>query len=172
MGKIKDHPDVKLVVGFIYSEDDAQRAAESFLCDKFGKVDHQSPVLIFDKTDYYRDEIGGGLKRKFISFQKLIPTNGIEDVKVYTNSIEDRLSYNNKRTVNLDPGYITDSKLVLFTTKDHQHRIYLNNGIYAEVTLRFQDKTFKPWEWTYPDYRTDEYIIFFNEVRNDLRVFA
>ena len=75
------------------------------------------------------------------------------------------LSSNNKRRVNIDPGYISLDKLVLFTTKNYSHRIYLNEGIYAEVTLKFERKSFVPLPWTYPDYKTLEYIDFFNKIR-------
>jgi hypothetical protein len=71
-----------------------------------------------------------------------------------------------RRRINLDPGYVDLSKLVLATTKNHQHRLYLGQGVYGEVTLRFTRKSFRPWEWTYPDYRSEHYVQFFNEVRN------
>ena len=69
------------------------------------------------------------------------------------------------RRINLDPGYVSASKMVLASTKDHAHRIYLGKGIFAEITLRYYQKTFQPWEWTYPDYRTQEYIDLFNQIR-------
>ena len=69
------------------------------------------------------------------------------------------------RIINIDPGYLDLSKLILASTKDYKHRIYLTKGIYAEVTLFYQDKTFCPWEWTYPDYKTGEYIEIFNRIR-------
>ena len=70
-----------------------------------------------------------------------------------------------KRRVNIDPGYISQSKLVLATTKDHSHRIYLGQGIFAEVTLRYYKGTFRAWEWTYPDYASPPYIAIFNHIR-------
>ena len=69
------------------------------------------------------------------------------------------------RPLNLDPGYITPAKLVLASTKDHAHRIYLRDGIYAEVTLSFRGRKWQPLEWTYPDYRRDDYQRFFTECR-------
>ena len=86
-------------------------------------------------------------------------------MKLFTNNLEQEFTSQGKRQINLDPGYIDLSKLVLATTKNHQHRLYLGQGIFAEVTLRFVRKSFRPWEWTYPDYRTDHYIRFFNQVR-------
>jgi hypothetical protein len=84
---------------------------------------------------------------------------------VVTNALEAKLSKEGKRTVNIDPGYIDMAKLVLFSTKDYTHRLYLNKGIFAEVTLYYKDDTFNPWPWTYPDYKSSEYIAIFNHIR-------
>ena len=46
---------------------------------------------------------------------------------------------------------------------------YLGQGIYAEVTLRHTGGRFVPWEWTYPDYRSAEYLTFFDAVRRRYR---
>ena len=86
-------------------------------------------------------------------------------MKIFTNNVEKRLSQNNKRSVNIDPGYITPGKLVLLTTKNYSHRVYIRSGIYAEVALYFKNGRFQPWSWSYPDYRTDGYGIFFKRVR-------
>jgi hypothetical protein len=70
--------------------------------------------------------------------------------------------------MNLDPGYIAPSKLVLASTKDYSHRIHLSDGIYAEVTLLYSRGRWKELEWTYPDYRTVAYHDFFTRVRTRL----
>ncbi|MFQ5836184.1 MAG: DUF4416 family protein, partial [bacterium] len=112
--------------------------------------------------------MGSNLKRKFISFQALIDPAEIREIKLFTNQFEQDFLHpgTHDRRINLDPGYLNLSKLVLASTKDYQHRIYLGRGIYAEVTLRYKkEKGFKPWEWTYPDYRTREYLEIFNHLR-------
>ena len=109
--------------------------------------------------------MGSPLKRQFISFEKPISPEKITDIKLFTNSIEEKLCVHKKRRINIDPGYMSDSKLVLATTKEHFHRIYLNKGIYAEVTLYWRKGSFQPFEWTYPDYRTREYIDILNAIR-------
>ncbi|MBU2221656.1 MAG: DUF4416 family protein, partial [Candidatus Omnitrophica bacterium] len=106
-----------------------------------------------------------GLKRKFISFKKLIPPDQLSAIKITTNKIEDRLSSKNLRRINIDPGYLDLAKLVLATTKDYNHRIYLSKGIFAEITLTYQGKSFRPWNWTYRDYQSQEYIAIFNQIR-------
>ncbi len=168
MGKIFKHEQVKLIAGLIGKESFFRRA-KTKLASRFGCIDFESEILNFTYTDYYNREMGSDLKRQFLSFKRLISPEMIPDIKIYTNDLESKFfSSNKKRSVNIDPGYLSLSKLVLATTKDHQHRIYLGKGIYAEVTLRYRNKTFCPWEWTYPDYCTKEYISIFNYLRDKL----
>jgi len=161
----KTFPPVKLIAGFIYKSEDILNKAESLLEKKFSKIDFKSQPLDFIHTDYYREEFGDNLKRKFISFQRLIQPALLARIKNATNKIEKRLSRENRRQINIDPGYISQGKLVLATTKDYRHRIYLGKGIFAEVTLYYQDGDFRAWDWTYPDYKTKDYIRIFNKIR-------
>ncbi len=156
---------VKLIVGLISSQESNFSKAGRLLERKYGAVDMKSLVADFNHTDYYEEEFGRDLKRIFLSFKKLTDIKNLYKSKLHTQKIEKRLSSKFKRQVNIDPGYITLGKLVLFTTKNYSHRIYLNRGIYAEVALKFEANSFTPWPWTYPDYRTKEYIEFFNKVR-------
>lgn len=165
MGQIKRHQPVKLITGFIFKNKSALNKVEILLQKQFGRIDFNSSILPFCHTDYYAGEFGKDLKRRFIAFNKLIQPSDLPEIKIITNKIEKRLSKGLNRTINIDPGYLDLSKLVLASTKDYRHRIYLNNGIYAEVTLFYQSKTFLPWEWTYPDYKTSEYISIFNQIR-------
>lgn len=165
MGKVKKHPPVKLIIGFIFKEGEFLKKAKVFLKKRFGEIDFESQTLPFMHTDYYAKEMGTGLKRKFISFLKLIEPNAIPKIKIISHSLEKRLSSEKRRGINIDPGYVDLAKLILATTKDYRHRIYLNSGVYAEITLFYQDKTFRTWEWTYPDYKTPEYITIFNQIR-------
>jgi hypothetical protein len=165
MGQIKKHYAVKLIIGFIFKEEGTFNTAQAILRRRFGKIDFESGTVSFTHTDYYENEFGKDLKRKFISFQKLIPSNALPRIKLITNKIEERLSSGLKRKINIDPGYLTLSKLILASTKDYRHRLYLGQGIFGEITLFYQGKTFKPWEWTYPDYKTQGYILIFNQIR-------
>jgi len=157
-------PKVKLIVGLIAKEEYLKQA-ETYLKRHFSSIDFESKVLTFNYTDYYKQEFGSSLSRKFISFANLIKADDLAKIKVFTNKLEKKLSGSGRRKVNIDPGYIDESKLVLATHKDFSHRIYLKNKIFAEVTLSFQDKTFRPWPWTYPDYRTSDYTDIFNQIR-------
>ena len=125
--------------------------------------------MIFGHTDYYRDEFGEGLSRKFLGFSSLITPEKLSEIKVLTNRIEDKFRKEGRRLINIDPGYLDMAKLVLASTKDFMHRIYLDRGIYAEITLSYQNKSFRSFDWTYPDYRSKEYIDIFNEIREAYR---
>lgn len=165
MGSIRKIQSVKLVIGFIFKKESVLVKARGILRKEFGKIDYESQTLAFTHTAYYAAEFGENLKKKFISFQKLISPQSLAKVKITTNTIEKRLSKQGLRLINIDPGYLDMARLILASTKDYKHRIYLDKGIYAEVTLFYQHKSFTPWEWTYPDYKSADYIAIFNRIR-------
>ena len=165
MGVLARQKPVKLVASIIFKEEISLQYAEERLKRTYGRLHAPEKILPFDYTDYYYKEFGRPLKRKLICFEEPLSKERVPSVKLATNRIEDRSRVKGKRTVNIDPGYLTDAKLVLLTTKDYIHRLYLGKGIFAESTLFFQDGTFNPWPWTYPDYASRELISFFNEVR-------
>lgn len=165
MGKVKKTPPVKFVVGFIYSDQKILQKSKVFLERKFGRIDFCSQPIAFNFTDYYEKEFGKNLTREFIAFKKLILPVRLPVIKTLTNKIEEKFSHQGKRLINIDPGYLDLAKLVLATTKDFRHRVYLDKGIFAEITLSYQGKSFTPWELTYPDYRSKEYLEVFNRIR-------
>lgn len=169
MGETKEHALVKLVIGFIYRDEVYVEKAKDILRRHFGKIDFESEALPFAHTDYYREELGEDLKKRFISFERLIPPARLPRVKLITNAVEKRLSIDSfvegSRSVNIDPGYLDLAKLVLASTKNYSHRLYLGQGVYAEVTLFYKDNTFTPWEWTYPDFKSAEYVSICNRIR-------
>ena len=156
---------VKLVIGFIYKDEAFFIKAQNRLRKKFGKVDFVSKCLDFNCTDHYEAEMGKLLKRRFISFTKLIHIQDLYRIKLYTNRLETKFLTDKSRQLNIDPGYIDLAKLVLATTKDYAHRIFLRKGIFAEITLSFRGNSFSANEWTYPDYCSKEYIDIFNQIR-------
>jgi len=132
-----------------------------------GTVEDQTPIFDFSFTDYYCEEMGSDLCKIFLSFKKLIHPGSLPDIKKQTNAMEAQWSVQGKRKVNLDPGYITGAKLVLASTKDFSHRIYLADGIYGDVQLEFRHNRFHAEAWTFPDYRTDLAMAFFQKVREN-----
>jgi len=168
MAEPKPFRRVKLICGIISSKDVLFSEAENELVSLYGSVDLTSPLFRFDFTDYYEKQMGKNLKRRFISFVQLIAPEELSQIKLQTNNLEKKIREKAKselRAVNLDPGYLTSSALVMATTKDFAHRIPLQHGIYAHLELLFGRKDIKTVSWTYPDYKTDEYQKFFMEVR-------
>ena len=131
----------------------------------YGDADYSSPPLPFDISEYYQAEMGSGLTRRFVAFRRLVPPDALAAVKLATIELEAALAVDGRRQVNLDPAYLSAGKLVLATTKNQQHRIYLGQGVFAEVALRYRDGAWRAWEWTYRDYRSPEYARVFDEIR-------
>jgi hypothetical protein len=165
MGKPKTPQPVKLIVSAFAPGDALLAEAREATIAEWGVTDWESDLLPFEHTAYYRREFGTGLVRRIWTFERLIDPGALAAIKGRTNELEQRWIVDGKRTVNLDPGYVSMAKLVLATTKNHGHRIYLGQGIYAEVTLQYRDKAFRPWPWSYPDYATPEYCRLFEAVR-------
>jgi len=161
---LKPNP-VKLIFAFIFKERGSLNLAKNLLKKHFGEIDFVSPVFSFNYTRYYEKEFGRELNRLFVSFKGLINPGELPKIKVFSNKIEKKLSNDNNRLINIDPGYIDLAKLILASTKDYSHRIYLGKGVFAETTLVFEGKSYKPWPWTYPDYGSEEYISVFNKIR-------
>ncbi len=169
MGIPKIPEPAKLIVGLIFAPE-FHDTALTRLEEEFGPITLHSKIIPFDKTNYYEPEMGKGLQRQWIAFKELIEQDKIVEIKLKTNEIEREWMEQGSRKVNIDPGYVAESKLVLATTKNYSHRIYLSRGIYAEVTLIFRRKVgFEPLPWTYPDYRSEEALEFFNMVREELK---
>ncbi len=165
MGRIKEVLPAKLIIGLI-ARKEALETALAEIESAFGPIDAASDVIPFDWTNYYEDEMGKDLLRQWVSVKGLVAQESLPDIKLKTNDIEMAHAVDGRRNMNLDPGFILHSKLVLATTKDYSHRIYVGKGIYAEVTLIYRKKVgFEPLPWTYPDYRSELARSFFNRVR-------
>jgi len=175
MGHPKNPIPVKLFVGMLSPEVGLFDICTELLSAEYGPIDYQSETVRWDVTDYYREEMGSVILRNFIFFERLADPGMLSSMKLLTNSIEARFSFTRgtavRRRINLDPGYVTEAKVILASTKDFSHRVYLGQGIYAEVTLHYstKGKTFLPFEHTYPDYRTTESLDLFNKAREMLR---
>jgi hypothetical protein len=165
LGKIRKYNPVRLVIGFVYKDEAIFIKARDKLKNKFGGIDFESTPIDFSYTDYYEAEMGKNLKRRFISFRRLVRMQDLYRIKLYTNRLEARFTVYSRRSINIDPGYLDLARLVLATTKDYAHRVFLRKGIFAEITLTFRENSFSPNDWTYPDYRSKEYIDIFNQIR-------
>jgi hypothetical protein len=172
MAEIRTPLPVKLFVGVLTSIPDLAAQAEERLVSQFGPVDVRSDSFRFDLTSYYDEEMGNPIRRCFFSFSELIQGSAISEIKVKTNDLESVFASavpSVKRPVNLDPGYVEQSKVVLASTKNFFHRILVSGGIYAEVTLHYQDGQWHSFPWTFPDFKSDRYHPFFSSMRKIYR---
>ena len=160
---------VKLITSLFSPQKDLIDQVIRELESIFGPVDWKSRDLFFDRTKYYAKEMGWPLFRRFISFKDLIRPEDLIEVKLKTNHIENHYVEEGKRRINIDPGYIALERLILATGKNYTHRIYLGQGIYADLTLIYQRGTFQPLEWTYRDSSDPEMIDCFNRLREDYK---
>ncbi|MFA5384612.1 MAG: DUF4416 family protein [Eubacteriales bacterium] len=171
MGQVKEVWPVKILAGLLTRDVTLFKTVKLELEKEWGPVDQQSDLMEFNFTRYYEQELGSDLKRLFISFSGLADPGRLPEMKLFANYIEDKLSVDGRRRVNIDPGYITPARLILATTKDHAHRVYLGKGVYGDLTLIYSHSqgSFNPLPWTYPDYRSEEYVAYFKSVREMCR---
>ncbi len=173
MGEIHEPRRVLLLVAAFSRHEEALAWAREQAIEAWGPVALASELFDFVETDYYEPTMGSGLKKVFWVFERLADPGDLAEIKRQTNAWE--ASYTQAsdreetRPLNLDPGYLTEAKLVLASTKDHAHRMYLARGIFAEVTLHYQSRRWQTSDWTFPDYQRDDYQRFFTECREYLR---
>jgi hypothetical protein len=154
---------------FLFSDFKVQVEALRRLEGLFGQMDYLSAPGTFPYTTYYDREMGEGLRRQTATFLDLVAPVSLPDVKLRTNALEEELSSAGARLVNIDPGILSEERFVLATGKNFTHRIYLRDGIYADLTLMYRKGAYRPLEWTYPDYREPEFIHLLGVLRKKLR---
>jgi hypothetical protein len=170
MGQPAPHPPALLLLAAFSRHDAALDWARQRAVDAWGPVALESPAFDFVQADYYTAAMGPGLKKVFWLFDEPLDVETLPDVKLATNDWEaeyaDASGHDEPRPLNLDPGYLTLGKLVLASTKGFAHRIYLGRGIYAEITLFYRHGRWESHEWTFGDYRREDYHRFFSQSRD------
>lgn len=169
MWEIQAVQPVKLIVGVLACDASVLDRCRAVLTDAYGAADFVSEIYPFDMTRYYVDEAGPAMVRQFLAFETLIDPGRLAAIKHATNRMEkdlaDELKTAYPRPVNFDPGYIEPSKLVLASTKNFAHRIYIGDSMYAEVTLTYNKGTWESFPFTFPDYKSGRYDTFLGDVR-------
>jgi hypothetical protein len=160
----------KLIVSLLLQQKQLILSVARELKGLFGSIDMISSWYPFDFTSYYEAEMGKPLFRRFIVFRELIQQDQLSEIKLATNGIEKRYLKNGNRRVNIDPGYLVHARFVLATGKDYSHRIYIGNGVYADLTLVYREGDFKPLPWTYPDYAAEKTRDYFVRIRHKYSV--
>ena len=173
MGEIAKHKPVLLIAAVTSRYLAALDWTIEETSEAWGDVALRSPVFDFTETSFYTESMGTDLKKQFIAFDRLLDPCDLPATKHQSNQWEEDYSKHAEkdevRPLNIDPGYISEAKLVLATTKDRDHRIYLSGGIFAEVTLHLRAKQWTSSRWTYPDYQREDFQEFFTKCRNLLR---
>lgn len=170
MGSIRPLEKAILFAGCLFSDQRAHEEALPGLKEHFGAILYSSPVFPWNHSSYYTKELGSPLLRQFVFFDPLIDTSLLADAKLFTNDIEAHFSRDGRRRINIDPGYLTLAKIVLASTKNYSHRIYLGKGIYGELTLYFMNGRFSPLPFTYHDYQEKECMDIFYHARERLMI--
>ena len=172
MWEINKPKPVKLIIGILAADKNSLQAGLESTIAQFGIEDILSPVWPFTQTEYYKDQTGDNILRQFVSFDKLIDPGRLSKIKLKTNDIEEKLAKKLAllfpRPVNLDPGMIEPAKLILASTKNFSHRIYIGDNIYAELTLSYCKGEWESYKYTFPDYKETRYHEFFSGVRDRL----
>jgi hypothetical protein len=173
MGSPTQPSPVLLIVAAISRHPEALEWSLARLESHSGPIALSSPAFDFTETDYYLATMGANLKKQFFACEQLIDPAKLVELKLQTNRWEEEFAAQSRfpetRPLNLDPGYITLAKLVLASTKDHSHRLYLGRGIYGEITLSFRGGRWQETQFTYPDYRRADFHEFFIACREYLK---
>jgi hypothetical protein len=169
MAEPRPQPPVLLVVAAFSRHEAALNWGREKLEEIYGPVGLSGSPFNFNQTAYYGPTMGPDLRKQFLAFRHLVSPDTLPEIKRRTNDLESDLAsrhcWPEVRPLNLDPGHLSLGKFLLATTKDQAHRIYLRDGIFAEVTLRYKAGAFEPWPWTYADYRLDGVREFMQKAR-------
>jgi hypothetical protein len=157
---------VKLFVVTLHRNAESLQSATSDLTKLFGPIDWQSEDFPFDVTNYYEKEMGSELLRRFLSFENLIMPDEIAQIKIRTNEVENKYRNENQRQINLDPGYLDTYKVVLASTKFGGQKVYLGNGIYADMTLVMYKGQWEGFAWGFPDFKSRRYDAVLSKIRD------
>lgn len=165
MGQIVPFRPQKLVIGILISRPRMRRRLIEELHSCYGPIDYTSRDLPFAYTRYYDEEMGTPISRFFISFLRLVDPGLLAQIKSETNELETRFCEAGKRKVNIDPGLLGLSRFILASSKDGSHRVPLSGGVFAEITLVYEKGGYRALPWTYPDYRSAEYLDLLADIR-------
>jgi hypothetical protein len=157
MALILPPPDVKLFIAVLYVNSYALDPARKLFVEKWGAIDFEGKDHLFDMTDYYDGEMGTPQYRKLMAFENLADPLILASMKTACNGIENNLAVNGKRQVNCDAGYLDHNKIVLASAKEAGQKIYIGGGIYADLAGRYKDGRYRPFEWSFPDFKDGRY---------------
>lgn len=160
-------PRVKLIAAVLVRAEESLTACRKALEERFGPTDGATEPFLFLFSDFYQEEMGPDLRKVLWSFDSLRDAGQMVEIKRQAVQIEEsnRVEGKGGRRLNIDPGFLSADRFVLTSRKDAGHRIFLDSGVFAEVTLMFSRGRYRPLSWTYPDYRMEMVGGFLRQVR-------
>ncbi len=170
--RLRPAPKARFFFAITHAGDAVHQGVHVRLSEEFGPLGKPSPIFKFSHfSPYYDEELGGEAWKYFVAAPGLMSADELVRVKQATERLQLEFAVNRGgervRTVNIDPGYVNGWQVVLATVKNHSHRIYLRDGVFCEVTLRYKGGRWEPLPWTYPDYTTELALRFFDEERRE-----
>ncbi len=173
MARIQKPPKGRLIVSIIYSSWDGLADALKMLERQFGRIDCETMEIPYGGNQY-AEEMGHNLQRRFYSFDRLVERDCLPDAKATCAKIERRLgdlvgdfAF---RTVNIDPGVATTENVIMASHREFNHRVYLTDGVFAELTLVYAKNRFVRLPWTDLDFCQKEALEFFHRVRQSFEL--
>jgi hypothetical protein len=157
MAEVKQPLPVKYFIAVLFNDPHILINALRLIENEWGRIDCQYADHPFDVTDYYVPEMGENIVRRIITIEKLYSPTLIVDMKLRCNAIENELAHGNKRTINLDAGYLDHNKVLLASAKEAGQKVYLDKGIYADLSGRYKAGKYQPFEWSFPDFKDGRY---------------
>lgn len=158
-----------VVVGFLSRDPELVERVSRQLAGELGPVRQVLPPIPFTFSDYYEKEMGAGLLRSWHAYAKRCRRDSLAALKHLAIEMERNFLQGDRRQINIDPGLLTLENFSLATTKNFSHRLYLQDGIFAELTLIYEGKGYQPLPWTYPDYRSPQFQAFALDVRQQYK---
>jgi hypothetical protein len=140
-------------------------AAADRLVSLYGPLALVSPPFPFDVTDYYEAEMGPCLERTWFCFESLCGPETLPRFRRATGRIEAELAEADRRRVNLDPGYLDHSKLVLASLKPAPDKIYMGHGVWAHTCARYGDGRWSAPSHSFPDFQDGRFDGFLAQAR-------
>lgn len=169
-GRIEPIP-AKYFVAVMLGPHGSDSSFEVELEAELGPIEARSAEYDFSRfTTYYDEEMGSPVHKHFLVFRDPRPMDRLVETKLFTEALQARHAVTERggrvRRVNLDPGYLTPWSVVLSTVKNQAHRIYMGQGVFAELTLLFRGSSYQPLPWTYPDYSSVPALPFLCDLRS------
>ncbi|MCG8334402.1 MAG: DUF4416 family protein [Proteobacteria bacterium] len=157
---------VKQVAAILYQDRADYDAVNAELTSIYSKIDFEGEFFPFVETDYYESEMGKDLHRGMISFQKLVHPEQLAASKIKAREFEDGLRENGNRRINVDIGYMDMFKVVLASFKGRSNKIYLADGVWADMIMYFEEGDYKTFVWGFPDFKSGIYNKDLIKIRN------